>query len=543
MNKGTTEEKKHNLSNLIRRQPWIGGPGSRLPFVVESFLGWGLAISCLSVACYHYVRQMVASYTLALPMAASVTQTNKGSNNSTTVVHNQTRKQRITNSPVLPLTTHSRKEILSKTTLERYQQLHQYMQKLDPVKSSQTDWPQDELVTLIRSNLILRRLVSLLMVKQQQDPLTTTTTMDYCWIQVLTDIWPKLVQLPYQEDDSSKYEHDISVIVPAYRESGPQLFRKLQEAHDLITTTTVEEDGSKKKSCKIEVIVVHAHCTDMETSFSLPEEEEEKHQHLHPQDQYKKMMPKFAKITCAPDVGGGRGPCLNHGAMLANGRVLTFLHADTRLAVGWNEALLEAFPPAASKLLLLNKDDDSSPPQTIANSCAFSFAIDTSTIKNNNNSKNDYFPPGIRAVEQTANWRSHWFHLPYGDQCLSVPSYVFEYVGGYPHQCLMEDYELVRLLRQRVAQVSSLSSSTSISRPIREELKILDLPAKCHVRRWQKFGVLYVTMTNSKLVNLYSRQDMTADELFAIYYGMDPEGKDDPIPWEVELEEFLSKQS
>ena len=34
---------------------------------------------------------------------------------------------------------------------------------------------------------------------------------------------------------------------------------------------------------------------------------------------------------------------------------------------------------------------------------------------------------------------------------------------------------------------------------------------------------------------------MTAEELFAIYYGMAPEGKDDPIPWEVELEEFCKE--
>ncbi|KAL3927894.1 MAG: hypothetical protein SGBAC_012887 [Bacillariaceae sp.] len=383
-----------------------------------------------------------------------------------------------------------RKEILAKTTLERYQQLHQYLRKLDPSMKSPKDWSQeDELVTLIRSNIVLRRLVSLFMVKQQQAPTNTGEESIMDWIRVLTDIWPKLVQLPLDEDDESRYDYDISVIVPAYRE----------------------------------MVIVHAHCTDMESSLK----------------DSKSKMPKFAKITCTPDVGGGRGPCLNHGAKVAKGRILTFLHADTRLAVGWNQAILQALCPAsaaASAASFKSSSDDNSPPKRVANACAFSFAIDTSTIRinvdkkgNHKDNRDDYFPPGIRAVERTANWRSKWFHLPYGDQCLSVPSYVFGYVGGYPHQCLMEDYELVRLLRQRVSSMP-------------EELKILDLPARCHVRRWQKFGVLYVTMTNSKLVNLYSRQHMTADELFAIYYGMDPEGKNDPIPWEVELEEFLNKR-
>jgi glycosyltransferase involved in cell wall biosynthesis len=455
-----------------KRQPWIGGPGSKLPFFLESILGWMLAISCLAVALYHYARQILLS-------SAST--------------HGESTKL----SPLLllPLTTHSRKEILSKTTLQRYHQLTKFLETSDEDKSSIMEWTDDDLVLLIRSNLLVRRLVSLVMVKHRKDSdPNRLESLDL--IQILTRIWPRLVELP--KDTISRYTYDISIIVPAYREDGQQSRTKLKEAHDLATSTDTTT------ASRIEVIVVHTHCSNL---------------HLLKGD-----FCKFAKITCSSDQGGGRGPCLNQGAALAQGRILTFLHADTRLSRDWNLAILQAFSSSSSSSSSKEEEDN----KTIANSCAFSFAIDTSSIR----TQSDYFPPGIRAIERTANWRSHWFHLPYGDQCLSIPHYIFNYIGGYPHQCLMEDYEVIRLLRQRVAL-----SSSHFSR--REVLKILDMPAKCHVRRWQTYGVLYVTFFNSKLVNLYSREQVTAEELFRLYYGMNNEGATQPIPWEAELDRFL----
>jgi hypothetical protein len=43
-------------------------------------------------------------------------------------------------------------------------------------------------------------------------------------------------------------------------------------------------------------------------------------------------------------------------------------------------------------------------------------------------------------------------------------------------------------------------------------------PAYCSPRRWQKFGVLYVTFMNSKLVNLYAG-GMGPDELVPIFWA------------------------
>jgi hypothetical protein len=352
----------------------------------------------------------------------------------------------------------------------RYQQWIRLLEQTKPL-SEWTD--EEELIQRIQTDPIMRRLVSLIMLKKSEFRAT------FEWVERLERIWPRLVQLPAH--DTRQYSFDISVIMPAYKEDGRRLLARLQRAHDLA------DDPSK-----MEIIVVNAgHCTDLQAVTSS------------------KTL-GFGKLTCVEGTGGGRGPGLNQGASSATGRILTFLHADTRLTKGWNVAIVQAFQRNPK-----------------ANSCAFSFAIDTSPLGLNGGP----YPPGIRAIERTANWRTHWFHLPYGDQCLSLPRHVYDHVGGFPHQCLMEDYELVRLLRQRVADLG-------------EELAILDMTAYCSPRRWQSLGVLYVTYTNSKCVNLYSRGDITPDDLFQVYYGAPLNGNSNgngtrKSPWEEELERRL----
>jgi hypothetical protein len=231
--------------------------------------------------------------------------------------------------------------------------------------------------------------------------------------------------------------------------------------------------------------------------------------------------------------GGGRGPCLNLGASHAKGRIYTFLHSDTHLPNDWDVSILGAFtststtqPPSSSS---------SSLPTTIA--CAFSFGIDKSNaVNNNNNNHHAYSPPGIEAVETTANLRTHWYHLPYGDQCLSIPQFVYQYVGGFPDQCLMEDYELIGLLRKRVALLCKFGQYHHQQ----EQLQILPDKALCSPRRWQHFGVFYVTFTNSKCVSLYASGRVTADNLFRLYYGQSPPTRTNELsPWECEMHQLL----
>jgi len=83
----------------------------------------------------------------------------------------------------------------------------------------------------------------------------------------------------------------------------------------------------------------------------------------------------------------------------------------------------------------------------------------------------------------------------------------------------MQDYELVALLRKRAALLDDGHGPG-------EALKIIPgEPALCSPRRWQKFGVLFVTFMNSKFVNLYSG-GLGPDQLYVLYYGRRQENQD-----------------
>jgi len=131
--------------------------------------------------------------------------------------------------------------------------------------------------------------------------------------------------------------------------------------------------------------------------------------------------------------GGGLGPCLNFGTREATGHLYTFCHSDTMQLLGWDVKIMNA---------LTKKHFDGT---TRANSCAFSFGFYTSEVGLNGGP----YPPGIKALETTANMRTHMYSLLYGDQVISVPAVVFDYVGGFLDRCLMEDYELVSLLPRK----------------------------------------------------------------------------------------------
>ena len=55
--------------------------------------------------------------------------------------------------------------------------------------------------------------------------------------------------------------------------------------------------------------------------------------------------------------------------------------------------------------------------------------------------------PMLRVVAAMMNTRSRWTGIATGDQALFVRKSVFERVGGFPDQALMEDVELSRRLR------------------------------------------------------------------------------------------------
>ncbi len=113
-----------------------------------------------------------------------------------------------------------------------------------------------------------------------------------------------------------------------------------------------------------------------------------------------------------------RAEQMNLGAQAARGSILLFLHADTRLPVGWRQRLLDAFNQTPSIV-----------------GGAFRRRFDS----------------GSRLLKFTcrlADWRGRRFSWFLGDQAISVRRDVFEQLGGFAPLQPFEDLEFsLRLLR------------------------------------------------------------------------------------------------
>jgi rSAM/selenodomain-associated transferase 2 len=113
----------------------------------------------------------------------------------------------------------------------------------------------------------------------------------------------------------------------------------------------------------------------------------------------------------------GRALQMNAGAAHATGEVLLFLHADTRL------------PEGAPALV------------TQALSCkAHSWGRFDVCISGRH--------AMLRVIAAMMNLRSRWSGIATGDQAMFVSRAVFESVGGFARQPLMEDIELSKRLRR-----------------------------------------------------------------------------------------------
>lgn len=146
-----------------------------------------------------------------------------------------------------------------------------------------------------------------------------------------------------------------------------------------------------------------------------------------------------------------RASQMNIGAGAARGDILLFLHADTSLAPGFASQVRAALEE----------------PGVAAG--AFRFSIAGSGW-------------GLRLIEKGVNVRARFLQMPYGDQALFVRSDLFASLGGFPPLPVMEDFEMVRRLKQR------------------GRITILSLAATTSARRWQKLGTLRTTLVNQVMV-------------------------------------------
>lgn len=150
----------------------------------------------------------------------------------------------------------------------------------------------------------------------------------------------------------------------------------------------------------------------------------------------------------------GRSHQLNCGAAAATGEILLFLHADTRLPEGFDHTIRQTLAQ----------------PGVVAG--AFRLAIDGPGR-------------GLRWVEWGVNLRSRLLQMPYGDQGIFLKAEVFHNLGGFPDLPMMEDFELVRRLRQ-VGRVAIAPSAVVTSD-----------------RRWRTLGILRTTLANQAMIAGY----------------------------------------
>jgi len=147
----------------------------------------------------------------------------------------------------------------------------------------------------------------------------------------------------------------------------------------------------------------------------------------------------------------GRARQMNLGAAAANGDILLFLHADTRLPKGFSGHIHQS---------LRN-------PRAVAGAFRLSLA-----------------PPvkGSAFIEKMANLRAEKLHLPYGDQAIFVLAKTLKKLGGYKEIPLLEDVDLVRRLRR----VGCLA--------------VIPVPVVTSSRRWKKLGVWKTTWINQMIL-------------------------------------------
>jgi hypothetical protein len=251
-----------------------------------------------------------------------------------------------------------------------------------------------QMIALIRNNLDLRRNVSQFVLqtqmKQSEIPKNANSEDEenirklYC---ALDSIWLDILRLPSVEDESDRYQFEVSLILPAFGEDGASVARTVRYA--------LQHCAHPRT---VQVIVVNAgHCTNLEAHlevFSRPDDAANgattTSQHV------------WGDFQCVEYSGkGGRGPCQNYGADRATGRFFTFLHSDTQLPWHWDVKVQRALHPRSG----------SNGKGTIHHACSFSIGHNVSREGLNGQP----YPWGIRSILLLGNTRAYVFRLPYGE--------------------------------------------------------------------------------------------------------------------------------
>lgn len=123
-----------------------------------------------------------------------------------------------------------------------------------------------------------------------------------------------------------------------------------------------------------------------------------------------------------------RGGQLRRGVAAAKGDWFLVLHSDTVLSAGWSDAVRAHLPDKET-------------------AGWFRLSFDQSGT-------------AASLVAAWANMRSH-IGLPYGDQGLLIHRDLYDVIGGYPEQPLMEDVSIARRLRGRLRSLDAVAVTSA----------------------------------------------------------------------------------
>lgn len=164
----------------------------------------------------------------------------------------------------------------------------------------------------------------------------------------------------------------------------------------------------------------------------------------------------------------GRGNQLNAGAQAANGKILLFLHADTRLP--WN---------ALERISFVMKNKEYS-------GGAFELSLDSDRLF-------------LKITSWAASLRSRMSRIPYGDQAIFIRKDFFDQIGGFKNIPIMEDVELMKRIKKMKKHIVILKD------------KVIASP-----RRWEQEGMFYYSLKN-KIISLLYFFGVLPDKLDKFY--------------------------
>jgi rSAM/selenodomain-associated transferase 2 len=181
-------------------------------------------------------------------------------------------------------------------------------------------------------------------------------------------------------------------------------------------------------------------------------------------DNTKEIAGRFAKVVYSEK---GRANQMNKGAEKANGDILWFVHSDSAIKENSIEEI--------------------------------QLAIDEGYVGGGFSLKfYDYNSLFIKYISVTSNLRAKYLGLYFGDQGIFVKKSLFESLGGYPRQEIMEDWEF-SLAMKKVGKLKLISTSIGTS-----------------ARRFKKGGQLRTHLLMHKIKLMYLLGTPT-DKLVKIY--------------------------